>query len=351
MMPTYEPEATWPKSGLETVRNCPVCGGTKAVVLYHGMKDTVFFTAPGEWDLYKCGDCGCAYLDPRPTPESIHRAYQGYYTHGDADPEVTQSGSYLRRVIGNGYRNFRYGTRERPSSFWGIPICYMLPASRKRIDAGMRNIPRPVRGDRLLDFGCGNGEFLLKAQAAGWDAVGVDFDPKAVAAARKGGLSAFQGGIDALDSTAHQFRVITLSHVIEHVHDPAVVLKRCHDLLVPGGMLWLETPNLESLGHYYYGRHWRGLEPPRHLTLFTRKSLALCLARAGFGRIRDLPYVPICLHRFRASKAISEGESPYDYDVGRLTPADRDRIRKSDRAAARDPALRESITIMARKGA
>ncbi len=79
-------------------------------------------------------------------------------------------------------------------------------------------------------------------------------------------------------------------HVIEHLFDPIGTLKICRRLLKPGGRLLVVTPNAASLGHAAFKAAWRGLEVPRHLFLFSRESLEICLEQAGFRvtRLRTL---------------------------------------------------------------
>jgi hypothetical protein len=73
-----------------------------------------------------------------------------------------------------------------------------------------------------------------------------------------------------------------MSHVIEHVTDPVATLEKCKGLLRQGGRLTVTTPNARSLGHAKFGRNWRGLEPPRHLQIFSPRTLAGCAEQAGF---------------------------------------------------------------------
>src|SRR5438067_9223839 len=75
----------WPDEGLQSVKVCPICDSGKRIQLYSNLIDKVFRTAPGRWTLYQCQGCSSAYLDPRPTPESIHLAYKNYYTHSGYD--------------------------------------------------------------------------------------------------------------------------------------------------------------------------------------------------------------------------------------------------------------------------
>ena len=144
----------WPADGLEAVHNCPLCGADKRELMHEGLTDRVFFCAPGKWNLYRCESCDSAYLDPRPTSQTIALAYQHYFTHD----QVTNSSPVsfvgrLRRRLANGYRNHRYGTRDYPASILGIPAVSLMPNARAIVDASMRHLPRAHPGNRLLDLG------------------------------------------------------------------------------------------------------------------------------------------------------------------------------------------------------
>lgn len=283
-------QLAWPEDGLEAVPRCPACGGGERSLLYRGLADYVFFCAPGRWDLHRCHGCQSLYLDPRPTPDTIHLAYTEYFTHtseaGGSVPEPAGGLARVRRLLANGYKNWRFGDDLRPASRLGIAAAYLRPGWRQAVDRQYRHLLFPRSGGRLLDVGCGNGAFLRKAQSVGWCALGIDPDPKAVAAARAHGLDVEQGGLERFDGQSELFDVVTLSHVIEHVHDPADTLQRIFRLLKPGGRVWIDTPNAQAHGHRLFRRHWRGLEPPRHLAIFSWHALENLLARVGFGTVR-----------------------------------------------------------------
>jgi len=269
--PWLEP---WPADGLETVSRCPVCGHAERDILHADLIDNAFRAAPGKWTLWRCAKCNSAYLDPRPSQATIHLAYANYYTHqetvGRDDYASLSQFRKLRRRLVNGYINWQYSTSVIPASVIGVPTLMFLWPFRKRIDREYRHLPcLPEAGGTLLDVGCGDCLFLNLARTCGWDVVGLDPDPKAVANGIRQKLTVFVGGIEYFDEQTELFDVITLSHVIEHLSDPVKVLEACHGLLKPGGQLWLETPNIESIGHVYFQENWRGLEPPRHLVLFS----------------------------------------------------------------------------------
>lgn len=342
-------EEAWPANGLECVNACPVCGSANREPLHDGLRDRVFHCAPGAWTLYCCDECGSGYLDPRPTPETIGLAYSRYFTHFDGEQEVERTGAFhrFRRALSNGYRNARFGTDLKPATRLGYWAALLFPRRRAELEAGARSLPYPERGQTLLDVGCGNGAFLEIANALGWDAVGIEPDPKAVEASRKRGVKVRQGDIRALDGQAERYDVITMNHVIEHVHAPAVLLEACFRLLKTGGLLWINTPNLGSAGHSLYGPYWRGLEPPRHLILFTWNSLELILTTVGFGQTTPLPARPQAGGTFPASEAIRRGMR--NRQCGCNAPSVRLRARQADRKGKRDHTLREFITLTARK--
>lgn len=312
-------DTEWDANELETLGHCPICQNAARTVVYENLTDTLFRCAPGRWTLHACKGCGTAYLDPRPTATSIDQAYAQYCTHPEAADQASAQNapgwrSALRtfaRATLNSYRNARWQMALTPSNAWGRHVVPWASPVRSLIEQQMRHMPSqpPGRQGRLLDVGCGNGGFLQMAQAAGWSVQGVDFDPIAVAEARRLGLAVDLGGIDQLAAQAQTYDWITCSHVLEHVHDPQQLLQSMHQLLRPGGTLWLQTPNIDSIGHRTYGPHWIGVDPPRHLTLMTLPSLRSALEKAGFQtRFCRLPVFP-AMAFYAASSALRSGEA------------------------------------------
>ncbi|GIG57626.1 hypothetical protein Lfu02_19980 [Longispora fulva] len=342
---------SWPAGGLESVPHCPICGDSARETVHLELSDRIFFCAPGTWNLYRCTGCATGYLDPRPTEDTISLAYDSYYTHAAAakvDVDQLSLARKVRRSLANGYRNHQFGTQDLPANPLGVLSAKLLAKQRATMDTESRHIPKPTPGARLLDIGCGDGNFLEFARRAGWTVVGVDFDEKAVEAARSRGLDIRHGGVEVLDP-AERFDGITLSHVIEHVHDPVALLAACRRMLNPGGWIWLETPNLDALGHQRYGADWRGLEPPRHLVLFTPASLKQALAKAGFVDAEIQRAALSTGFTFSASEAIARGEgsmteNDYLEEAGAL-------IKAAEREATRNPDVREFITIKAWRAA
>lgn len=309
--PALETIAPWSPNGFEAVPACPVCGESDAKPLHDGLTDRVFAVAPGTWTLKCCVACGSGYLDPRPTRASISDAYEGYYTHAASDHPLVRPIGWIRSTLYaalKGYENSIWGTQREHAARWGRWLIPLFPPLRTAADAECRHLPAvPAHGGLLLDVGCGNGGFLVLARQAGWSVEGLDFDATAVATARSRDLPVTLGGIDALSAHHERYDVITLSHVIEHVHDPVSFMRQLFDLMKPGGQLWIETPNLASWGSNYFGKNWRGLEPPRHLVLFNRSSLIRLLASTGFRSIKQHWRGLTVFTVFAASEEIAHG--------------------------------------------
>lgn len=338
-------DTEWPENEREHVPACPVCHGIERKSLYDRLRDQLF-SAQGYWNLQTCISCGSAYLDPRPTPQSISRAYSSYYTH--ANNEAAGLLKQLSRRARNGYINRHWNADLKPTSAALGAIVGCIPSMKAKVDHElMRSFERSKTRQHLLDVGCGSGQFLFLIKHAGWQVKGIDFDPQAVAAARQLGLDVDVGGLEILSEQHDAFDAITLSHVIEHVYGPADTLKQCFRLLRRGGTFWIETPNLEGVGHGLYGRNWRGLEPPRHLVLFTWSSLKSLLEQAGFVSIAPAPWRPEFKQLAIASCQIAAsdtqiGPTGYKTDVSAET-------RRAEAKAQKLPESREFITFTARK--
>jgi 2-polyprenyl-3-methyl-5-hydroxy-6-metoxy-1,4-benzoquinol methylase len=272
-------------------RQCYLCD-SPGEMLYQRMRDRLL-NSPGEWNMRRCSkrDCGLLWLDPMPKEEDIGTAYETYYTHEGVEDTPRPPPFTIRRraaeLCRSAYLAFRfnYGNDARKPLRWllAVPIL-MSRIECDGLDFPLRYLAVAKKG-RMLDVGCGNGSVLKVAQELGWNAEGVDFDPRAVDAAGRKGLTVRLGRLADQRYPATSFHFVLLSHVIEHVHDPLATLAEIHRILRPGGKLVVATPNADSWGHRHFGVNWRGLEPPRHLQIFDRKTLGAITQRAGFDQV------------------------------------------------------------------
>jgi len=283
---------------------CFSCG-TPGAPLYADLGDRLFGAAGG-WSFRRCGNSGCGllWLDPMPLEEDIHKAYKSYYTHA-----VRRSaGGLLRRLFDDAKRGYlanHYGYTADvgfAARVLGL-LPWLYPGRPAELDFSVMWLEAGTRG-RLLDVGAGSGWLVEQMNRLGWRAEGLDFDPHSVASARARGLVFHQGGLPQQNFAEAEFDALTMSHCIEHVHDPLAWLAEARRILRPGGRLALATPNNSSFGHATFGKSWFALDPPRHLHLFNSASMAILMRRAGFGRFRIFTSIRDANGTFIASRAI-----------------------------------------------
>jgi SAM-dependent methyltransferase len=138
-----------------------------------------------------------------------------------------------------------------------------------------------VAGGRALDIGCGNGAFLGLLARYGWSVTGVDVSEAASRSAAERGIEVFAGELEDAGLEARSFDYIRMSHSIEHVGDPVRTIGTISDLLRPGGLAYLETPNVASPMARWCGQDWFPLESPRHLWLFDPTTMRRALESNG----------------------------------------------------------------------
>lgn len=264
--------------------NCFLCGAAGRM-LYSGMRDRNY-AAPGEWNERQCPQpqCGLIWLDPQPTPADIGKAYQTYYTHNQPAPAP----SFVRDAVYGVWRSYlgvRLGYSQGVGPAWRkifAPLALAHPGGMDELDAAAMYLHAPAAGARVLDVGCGSGVLLARMKSLGWEAQGVEVDPGGVAAAQARGVSVHQGQLAEANFPDHHFDAVHSAHVIEHVHDPAALLRECFRILKPGGKLVVITPNTASFGHQHFGAAWLNLDPPRHLMLFNKSNLRALAEKQGF---------------------------------------------------------------------
>jgi 2-polyprenyl-3-methyl-5-hydroxy-6-metoxy-1,4-benzoquinol methylase len=248
--------------------NCMLCGTTGAV-LYGELRDRLF-SVPGVWQLKQCGDldCGLVWLDPQPREEHMGLLYRDYYTHGVSEAESGLA-ACAARVL-------RYAFRLTSAiALRATPIIQ----ERKRFQ---RLFVENLKPGDLLEVGCGAGKRLPLFKALGWRVTGQEVDAAAAEEARRtSAAELYVGPVTDLAAQGRRFDAIVMNHVLEHVLRPVDLLKMCLAMLRPGGTLVCVTPNARSWGHRAHGPNWMGLDPPRHVTIFTPSTLRTAASLAG----------------------------------------------------------------------
>lgn len=141
----------------------------------------------------------------------------------------------------------------------------------------------------LLDVGAGTGAFAAVMQQNGWQVTGLEPDETARKnAAQNHGLNLQT--LEALyNLPAGSYDVITMWHVLEHVHELHGYLNRFQTILRPGGTLVVAVPNYTSADAQRYGASWAAYDVPRHLYHFSPASMRALVAQHGFQVVEHKP--------------------------------------------------------------
>src|SRR2546428_4560530 len=227
---------------------CPLCGSLELGVLFH-------IAGQG---VDRCSTCSLVLLNPQPeyTDELIYAEefYRGTCSREDGGRENVLEPDRVER---------------RLESCRGV----------------LEEIERTLgRKGSVLDLGCGPGFLLKVAQDTGWRAVGSDVSSFATSYAREryGIQEILTGPLEEVEFPLQSFDVVTLQHVIEHFRDPVRMVQRIKGWLVSGGLLWIETPDIDSGTAKREGSHWTHIKVPEHLFYFSERTLVRLLVGQGF---------------------------------------------------------------------
>jgi len=232
------------------MNTCPWCGKPTEKLYLH-LKDE--FLTKEEFDILECEDCGLLFTVPRPEPSVIGKYYQSdeYYSH-----QTNQKGVVPR--IYEFVKRFNI---------------------KNKVNIALQNLPK----GKLLDIGCGVGDFLAQVKQKGWEIQGIEpsEDAKNIAEARLGFRPLAPEQSHELEDAS--FDVITLWHVLEHVDDLKTQTSEITRLLKPGGRLVIALPNFQSFDCQHYKDAWAAWDVPRHLNHFAPKTLQNIFESLGFS--------------------------------------------------------------------
>lgn len=255
---------------LEKVASCPSCGSRAREMVIAECKDLLVLSGDTRHNLFRCKSCELVYLSPRPRPESLHVFYPKEYLPFSPASELG-------------------GRRTQPFEkliMWSKQRCkdiFTLPY-RMRFGSPTTTFA-PFGNRRLLEIGCGNGEFLASMKALGWDVYGCDIDKTKVNhICNSLGLhhKVFCGDVTDQKFPSEYFDAVVMWHVIEHLYDPFKILRHVHKLLSADGKIVIGTPNVDGIEAKMFGRWWMGYDVPRHVILFSEATLCEALKANNF---------------------------------------------------------------------
>ncbi len=258
----------------EKIEKCPICNHTE-VINFMICKDHML---TGEsFNLTKCSKCSFLFTNPRPTSDFIEKYYK--------------SSKYISHT--NETKNFT-------NSLYKIVRKTTLKQKVKLINT--------ITVDKtILDFGCGTGEFLNACKLNGWKINGLEPVNSARKKATKLTKTNIAKNIKELNSI-DQVSIITLWHVLEHLHDLNNSIEILKNKLSKKGKIVIAVPNYKSYDAEIFKQDWAGYDVPRHLYHFSQETMRLLLKKHGMKIIKLIPmkfdsyYVSLLSEKYRNGK-------------------------------------------------
>ena len=204
--------------------------------------------------------------------------------------------AFHRRILNGEWNDRRFSTWMNEAAIRDFESMAGHLSPAKRFQRGrtfvehilrLEKLTRRIRSNepvRLLDFGCGFGEFLAACSVFGFDCSGVDRST----ARRDGAVVPIFSSFEELND-AKPFHVICLFEVLEHLDDPRELLAKLATKMVSGGILILETPNCSGVTGISSLDDYRKIHPLDHINAFTRETLTSIAERTGFRGVRSSP--------------------------------------------------------------
>ena len=253
----------------ENITICPICENQSFTHLIT-VKD--YSITKEVFELIKCSRCGLTITSPRPTAGHIGK----YYTSVDYISHSGKSKTLFDKI---------YLSARNITLRWKYKLIkdYFPPPGN------------------IIDFGCGTGEFLNIMKKKNWRVTGIE--PNETARQKANQLLDNKVSKDLTELKNERAEVITLWHVLEHVHDLNNTLQKLKSLLSPQGHIIIAVPNPNSHDSKHYENTWAGYDVPRHLWHFTQSTMTALLNKNG---LKVVEVRPMKLDSFYVS-LLSEG--------------------------------------------
>ena len=249
---------------------CFLCGSSEAEVIHHGVRDT------SDIDVLKCGGCGLVRLS-----ETIENADVFYQESGMRGGRTSPLNELRRETWDDDERRFRFTEKM-------------------------------IEGKSVLDFGCGDGGYLLRAKTIARDVCGVELESSVREALQKEGIPCYEAIREA-----GTMDVITMFHVLEHIDDPVPLLREIAGHLSAGGQLIVEVPNADDALLSLYGcdafadfTYWKC-----HIYLYTMDTLRRLAKKANLWIrfMKQIQRYPLCNHMYWLAKGKPGGHFAWSF--------------------------------------
>jgi 2-polyprenyl-3-methyl-5-hydroxy-6-metoxy-1,4-benzoquinol methylase len=248
---------------MKKLYKCKICNHKKIYKIFKQIDKNL--GVPGNFRIFKCEKCKVIFLNPLPEKKDWIKYYpkERYYSLSKIDTSSLKT--KLKIFI------FKINSENKfillKLFFWPISTFF-------------RGIEK--RGKRILDIGCGSGQFLFETKQIGFEVYGIEPGGFNSQEAINLGIKISKGTIEESEFPKEYFDIITMNHVLEHLEDPKKVLKIVKKILKKDGTLVMGLPNTNSLAFKIFKKNWYQLDVPRHLFNYSTETLNILLKKEGF---------------------------------------------------------------------
>jgi 2-polyprenyl-3-methyl-5-hydroxy-6-metoxy-1,4-benzoquinol methylase len=224
---------------MERLLKCPLC---KSGLFLHQTEIKDFAVSKENFMLCRCSGCNLTFTNPRPKEDKIKPYYDfpEYYSHEDKAKNIIQ---FVYQKIRN------YAVGQKVKLFESL-------------------IPK----GRILDYGCGTGDVLKALQDKDWKITGIEPNEKARKIANSKTNKQVFKNIEEIENQK-KYDIISLFHVLEHIHELRKTTKALLSNLKKSGYLVIAVPNNQSWDALHYKQNWAAWDVPRHLYHFDQTSI------------------------------------------------------------------------------
>jgi len=256
--------------------NCPVCNDTNPQI---ALESQDFSLTQTSFTILHCTHCSVRFTSPLPNQDEIGQYYQfeAYISHTDVKE------GWMNRL----YHFVRARTLTQKTNW-------------------IQSLFTGHKG-HLLDIGAGTGAFVHAMQQKSWKVTGLEPDK----ATRERALEIYKLHLKSTDTIfelpENEYEIITMWHVLEHVHELKPYLNQCFKSLKQNGRCIIAVPNYTSFDATYYKKYWAAYDLPRHLYHFSPKSMSILLNEIGFEIVSLKPmwydsfYVSLLSEQYKQS--------------------------------------------------
>ncbi len=240
----------------DSKKNCPLCGSSKIKFLF--INNDRMFDVGTDFHIYECGDCELVFVGENLSNKELSSYYKNnYYTK-------TRTSKYglTSRLI------------QKASETDSALFLYVFNLVLRVM--GSAPIIKPFGDNKLLDVGCGGGQFLNRMKTLGWETSGYDVDKNL-----KKIISKKHTFFENLSDINERFNLITMLDSLEHIPEFESVVERIFNLLKDDGMLVITTP-IRNTHFKIFKKNWYPLDTPRHVQIFNKSNIGILLKKHGF---------------------------------------------------------------------